>query len=342
LFGGTGNDLLLGGADNDTLFGNEGNDILLGEAGNDLIYDGPGSDHVDGGKDSDTVVASADSANDLFDGGLDVDIIDYSASKAAITFDISAGTVTGQDIGTDQVVNVETYVGGAADDTFIADVQTPTPPMAAVGEMETASQEVPNDGQMLAMRQSIETFIGGEGSDTLDYSDAQNDITINVTIGEATGADIGIDNFAGIEHFIGGNGNDNFIVGEGAVTLDGRSGNDLFEFLTTTTIESGSSSSHHIVGFEEGDWIRMSKYEIFESAVNLLEDVFQNIYGDGSSGPGKSGVADEVIPIRIRHEVSDSAQQTFIDADFDHNNVYEITVQLDGVHHLLIVNNQVA
>ena len=151
-----------------------------------------------------------------------------------------------------------------------------------------------------------------------------------------------MNSFAGIEHFVGGNGNDNFIVGEGSVTLDGRSGNDVFEFLTATTVESSSSSSHHIVGFEEGDWIRMSNYDIFEKAVNLLEDTFQDIYGNGSSGPGKSATADEVIPIRIRHEVSDSVENTYIDADFDHNNVYEITVQLDGVHHLLILNNQFA
>jgi Ca2+-binding RTX toxin-like protein len=342
LFGGAGNDVLLGGADNDTLFGNEGNDVLLGEDGNDLIYDGTGSDSVDGGKNNDTVVASADSANDLFDGGLGIDSIDYSASKTAITFNLSVGRVTGQDIGSDQVANVEKYIGGAADDTFIADVQVATLPTEAVEETETASPEVPHDDQIETIAQPVETFIGGAGVDTLDYSAAQNEVTINIATGEATGADIGIDNFAGIEHFVGGNGNDNFIVGQGAVTLDGRSGNDVFEFLTATTLETVSPSSHHIVGFEEGDWIRMSKYEIFESAVNLLEDAFQDIYGNGSSGSGKSGTADEVIPIRIRHEVADSGQNTYIDADFDHNNVYEITVQLDGVHHLLILNNQIA
>lgn len=342
LFGNEGNDVLLGEDGNDTLFGNEGNDVLLGEDGNDVIYDGLGGDKVDGGKDNDTIVASADGNNDLFDGGLDVDSIDYSASRASITFDLSAGTVKGQDVGSDQVANVEKYIGGAADDTFIADVQIAVVPMAAVDETETHGPEVPHNDQIETIAQPVETFIGGTGIDTLDYRSAQNDVTINVVVGEATGLDIGIDNFAGIEHFVGGNGNDNFIVGEGSVTLDGRSGNDVFEFLTATTVESSSSSSHHIVGFEEGDWIRMSNYDIFEKAVNLLEDTFQDIYGNGSSGPGKSATADEVIPIRIRHEVSDSVENTYIDADFDHNNVYEITVQLDGVHHLLILNNQFA
>jgi Ca2+-binding RTX toxin-like protein len=342
LFGGAGNDVLMGGADNDALFGNEGNDVLLGEEGNDLIYDGQGGDHVDGGKDNDTVVASADGTNDLFDGGLDVDSIDYSASKTAITFDLIAGRVTGQDIGSDQVANFETYIGGTANDTFIADVQTAALPTAAAGELVTDSPEVPHDYRIEVTTQPIQTFIGGTGFDTLDYSDAQEDITINVSIGKAMGEDIGTDYFDGVEHFIGGNGNDNFIVGQGAVTLDGCSGNDMFEFLTANGPESGSSSLHHIIGFEEGDWIRMSKYDIFESAVSLLEDAFKDVYGNGSSGSGKSETTDEVIPIRIRHEISDSTQKTFIDADFDRNDIYEITVELNGEHHLLIVNNHAA
>jgi Ca2+-binding RTX toxin-like protein len=342
LFGGPGNDILLGDADNDVLFGDDGNDVLLGDIGDDTIYDGQDSDHVDGGQDNDTVVASADGDNDLFDGGNDVDRIDYSASQTNITFDLCASTITGDDIGSDQIANFETYVGGAADDTFIADAQSTTLQTVADDQPETPSDEESDDDAAETAGQPVETFIGGAGFDTLDYSDAQNSITINVATGEATGEDIGNDNFEGIEHFVGGNGNDNFIVGEGSVTLDGKSGDDMFEFLTTTVIESGSSSSHHIVAFEEGDWVRMSKYDIFESAISTLEDAFEDVYGDGSGGSGSSGASDEVIPIRIRHEISDSVQKTFIDADFDRNDVYEISIQLDGDHHLMIINNQIA
>jgi hypothetical protein len=342
IFGGAGNDIILGGIGNDRLFGGIGNDIILAGPGDDLVSDGIGKDHVAGEEGDDTVVASADGDNDLFDGGIDVDRIDYSASKANITFDLRASTAIGDDVGSDQIANFETYVGGAADDTFIADAQSTTLQTVADDQPETPSDEESDDDSNETSGQPLETFIGGAGFDTLDYSDAQNDITINVATGEATGDEIGTDNFEGIEHFVGGNGNDNFIVGVGSVTLDGGCGDDMFEFLTDTAIERDSSSSHQIVGFEQGDWVRMSKYDIFESAISTLEDAFEDIYGDGSKGSGKSETSDEVIPIRIRHEISDSVQKTFIDADFDHNDVYEISVQLDGDHHLLIVNNHIA
>jgi Ca2+-binding RTX toxin-like protein len=324
ILGGVGDDLVSGGAGNDRLFGDSGNDILLGGIGDDSIYDGSGNDKVDGEEGDDTVFVSADGEHDLFNGGIGVDRVDVSASKTSVTFDLGAGTISSADTGSDQAANFEIFVGGAADDIFIA---------AGLGDTSQANAD-----------DLVNTFIGQGGIDTLDYSDATSGVMVNVASGEAMGQDIGTDTFSGIEHFIGGNGNDNFIVGEGSVTLDGASGNDMFEFLTTVVIESSSSSSHHIVGFEEGDWVRMSKYDIFESAVSILEDAFQDIYGGGSSGPANSnsGTPDEVIPIRIRYEVSDSLQKTFIDADFDHDDVYEISIQLDGHHSLLITNNQVA
>ncbi len=183
------------------------------------------------------------------------------------------------------------------------------------------------------------TFIGGVGEDTLSYAGATQSITINLTTGTATGAEIGTDTFSGIEEFVGGSGDDTIIVGTGAVTLDGNAGNDMFVFLTDSTLTEESHGDLKIKNFEVGDLVRMSKYDIFEQAINELEDAFQDTYGDGDSSHGNNDMDDVVIPIRIRHDTIEDHITTYIEADFDHDSVFEVSIQLDGNHDLIIVQS---
>jgi Ca2+-binding RTX toxin-like protein len=184
-------------------------------------------------------------------------------------------------------------------------------------------------------------FIGGAGHDTLSYAGATESVTIDLTTGTATGAQIGTDAFSGIEEFVGGIGDDTIIVGAGAVTLDGNAGNDMFVFLTDTSLTEESHGDQTIKNFEVGDLVRMSKYDIFERAINELEDAFKEAYDVDSSGHGSNGVDmdDVVIPIRIRHETIEDHMSTYIEADFNGDSVFEVSIQLDGNHDLIIVNN---
>lgn len=179
-------------------------------------------------------------------------------------------------------------------------------------------------------------YIGGDGHDTLSYATATHAVTIDIVSGIATGADIGTDGFAEIEAFEGGSGDDTFIVGAGAVSLDGRSGNDMFVFLADATISSDPASRHSINSFEVGDVVRMSKYDIFERAVDELEDAFEDVYG---SNIAQDDMDDIVIPIRVRHESIDDIMETFVEADFDGDAVFEISIRLDGHHDLVIISN---
>lgn len=412
IFGGRGNDTLSGGNGNDRLFGGDGNDVLLGGSGNDQIYDGEGKDHVDGESGDDTFIAAADANNDLFNGGSGTDLLDYSASTRSIEFNLQENTVTGVDVGIDQIANIENLVGGQADDTFFAGSGSTigmieAPPQSFKGgngvdtldysnseravRINTVNSEatgetigtdifgeiehyVGSDGHdnfiigegafvldgrdgndvfeilasaialndVIAERDAPLSLIGGDGFDTLDYSGAGSAIIINIANANSTGDSIGTNTFAEIEHFIGSGSDDRFIIGEDSVTLDGGGGNDMFEFLTSTPAVGGSTSLHYIVGFDQGDWVRMSKYDIFEDVIDTLEDAFKDIYGDDLESSSDDRVEDNVVPIRIRHEVSDAAARTYIDADFDHDSIYELSVQLDGNHNLLIVNNHVA
>ncbi|KRE16519.1 hypothetical protein ASE63_14955 [Bosea sp. Root381] len=67
---------------------------------------------------------------------------------------------------------------------------------------------------------------GGEGIDTADYSAETSGITVDLSTGKATGADIGLDTLQGIENVIGGSGDDVLIGNDQANVLNGGAGND--------------------------------------------------------------------------------------------------------------------
>jgi RTX calcium-binding nonapeptide repeat (4 copies) len=123
-------------------------------------------------------------------------------------------------LGTDSFAEIETFVGGAGDDTFEAT------------EAVTA-EEVPTDN----------TFIGGAGEDTLSYADATDSVTIDLSSGVAIGDEIGTDSFAEIETFVGGAGDDTFAatetiaVGEAPTNncFVGGAGNDTLSYEGTSS-----------------------------------------------------------------------------------------------------------
>jgi uncharacterized delta-60 repeat protein len=73
-----------------------------------------------------------------------------------------------------------------------------------------------------------DTYQGGDGIDTVVYTSATQGIVVNLAavIDQASGPEIGVDQIAGIENVIGGQGDDS-ITGDGvANVLSGESGND--------------------------------------------------------------------------------------------------------------------
>jgi hypothetical protein len=182
-------------------------------------------------------------------------------------------------------------------------------------------------------------LVGGAGIDTIDYSDSTQHITVNVAKGEATGDDIGYDIFKEVEKFIGGSAGDNFILGAGSVIVDGGAGKDMFEMLTAPQITSPASL--HILGFEVGDWVRISKYDIFDDSIDTVGNDLAHVMGTPIAVlPGN--VADSVVPIFLRQTNVDQIWRTFIEADFDNNDEFEIRIEIDGDHHLRIVENHEA
>ncbi|MET0941528.1 MAG: calcium-binding protein, partial [Mesorhizobium sp.] len=191
---------------------------------------------------------------------------------------------------------------------------------------------VGNDVVKAALDAVADSYRGGEGKDTLDYSASLAGVYIDLKEGTATGLEIGADQVSGFETVIGGAGNDTFVVvADAPVSLTGGAGEDVFEFEAASGRGAGAQIVHDILDFMVGDRIKVSKYEVFEEVMDTLEDRFEDIYGEK--------VDKDELPIRIRHEQTDNVRQTFIDVDFDDDDVHDMTINIAGNHVLLVVDN---
>jgi RTX calcium-binding nonapeptide repeat (4 copies)/Cadherin-like domain len=368
LFGGAGDDIILGGSGNDILWGNDGADSIVGGFGADELHDGAGEDHVAGEEGNDSVFAEADGTDDIFDGGEDVDTLSYATSTADLTFDLPTGTVASEDGSIDLMARFEVFVAGSGNDVFNAVVGQPATEepqgndancQADLVMLSSTSQDDSGDTvetlelysstsdsseslmPLVTITTPDQSFDGGDGSDTLSYAEAQQSVTIDISSGTATGVEIGVDTFENIESFIGGHGDDHFILDSRMITLDGRGGHDTFEFLIPTTNGPEEQTHRQIRNFEVGDHVRISRYDIFAANEDDDENEFETAYGlDGEADD--DGIHDEVVPIRIRHEIADLIQNTFIDADFNHDGSYEFSIHLDGEHQLVVVTQHIA
>lgn len=284
IFGGAGHDMIDGGAGDDIVWGGEGrdsisgangNDILFGGAGDDMVSDGTGNDVVDAGTGNDTIIATRDTQNDVLDGGEGNDTLDYSNLRSAVTVDFAAGTATGAEIGVDTIIAIEAVISGAGNDRFIVDA--------------TAT-----------------SMNGGGGRDTLDYSSADETVTIDLVVGTASGVEIGTDLVFSFEAVIGGEGDDHFLIGATATVMSGGSGDNTFEFQEIATLVSEGLTRHQILDFGVGDIIRTDLYDIFNEATDAMQDMFQAVYGDEgwSNGSGK---------IRYRYEGLDEDEMTILE-----------------------------
>jgi Ca2+-binding RTX toxin-like protein len=300
IFGGAGNDQIYGGSGNDRLFGDEGDDVIFGEDGDDLIFGGAGNDYLSGGRGNDTIYGGI--GNDVIDGDEGDDFLYGEDGNDIIRGGAGNDHIEGG-AGNDILFDGEgadTVLGGAGDDYFI-----------------------------VAMDGDDDHFDGGEGFDTLDFSDATDGIVIDLVNGQATSLEIGNDTITGFENIIGGAGDDHFIIGDQPVTLSGGEGENVFEFTAPPSPASSEPILHKIIDFKKGDVIKMSKYKIFDEVFDELEDEFERIYG--------REIDDDEVTIRYRHEEYGQEDRTVIEADFNNDNIFETSIILQGRHVLVIM-----
>jgi Ca2+-binding RTX toxin-like protein len=233
-YGGSGDDLLLGGGGADLLYGESGDDVIHGGDGNNLMNGGSGNDLIYGGIDNDRVfsgegddIVYTGAGIDTVVGGLGDDEVHGEAGNDAIDGGDGNDVLDGDD-GADSVKggNGDDYVdGGTGNDKLEG------------GEGNDFFVTKDGDG--------TDTFAGGGGFDTIDFSALSSAISVNLAKGTATQGAV-IDKVATIEkvigtgfndtligsavsdELVGGAGNDTIQGGNGSDTLTGGAGNDKF------------------------------------------------------------------------------------------------------------------
>ncbi|SCZ69717.1 Hemolysin-type calcium-binding repeat-containing protein [Epibacterium ulvae] len=220
-------DNLEGTSSNDTIIGGEGWDTLRGGAGNDSLF---------GGDDNDTLIGSA--GDDTLDGGVGWDWASYEDSAASVSANLAENTVTGSDIGTDVLVNIDNVLGSDQSDIIRSNA---------------------NDN-WLAGGAGADTLYGGAGSDILDFyfNDTGYGLEIDLareTVVDGSGAVDTFYDFEGVagtsySDLIRGDNGDNRLLGysgddrlyglEGADSIRGHSGNDtLYGNRGNDTLRAG-------------------------------------------------------------------------------------------------------
>jgi Ca2+-binding RTX toxin-like protein len=233
---GTGN-----GLDN-IIHGNSGNNQLRGLAGNDTVFGEAGND---------TLLASVNDGNDHYDGGSGTDTYDLSATSAAATVDLQAGTSTSTQTGSDTLTGIENVIGSSGNDHIQGDAANNVLQGGSGNDwmdggsgndilvggtgQDTLFGGLGNDTFQASLNDGNDSYDGGDGIDTYDLSATSANASVNLTTGLASSTQTGNDTLTGIENVIGsmgantltGDAGDNVLMGlGGSDTLVGGGGND--------------------------------------------------------------------------------------------------------------------
>ena len=232
--GGGGDDAIEGAGGSDTAHGGPGADrIVLGAGGVEGLFGGPGDDRLFGGSGSfDGLIGGA--GDDLLHGGLGQDLAEFFGAPNGVRADLEAGTATGQ--GEDRLIATEGLVGSNFDDVLLGD---------AISNLIVAQQgddvvDARGSGTLEGLGADLMDGGGGDdvlegdaGADIVTFEDAPVPVTVDLTLGTATGW--GADSLSGIEAIVGssfddaltGDAQDNaFAAGAGDDAIDGRGGTD--------------------------------------------------------------------------------------------------------------------
>lgn len=298
LNGGNGNDTIIGGAGNDTIYGDagddhieggDGDDVLLGrsglnglwgQAGNDELYGDAGSDYLDGGDGDDTLYASGGTDGVIGGAGIDT----YSAfpilgnNYNRLTIDLSAGSASGVEIGTDVLMSIENVIGSSHLDTIIGD--------ANANRLDGGTQD--------------DSLVGGDGNDTLIGGWHNDELFGGNGDDELHGDDyLGQTGYAGNDTISGGAGTDTAIFGAAlaavTVVLNGN-------VLTLTSTLGGTDEVSNDVEFLTFNGVSYTWTDIANIAL-------------GSDGIVTGTTGDDTIDLNYTDSLGESVHDSTTPAD---------------------------
>ena len=188
---------------------------VMGSAGNDNITGDINANLLQGGAGNDSLTFSS-GENDTLDGGAGVDTVSYANTTSDVTVQLvnATATIAGSDQ-TDTLINIENVIGGSGNDSLSGDVKANYLAGAA------------GNDSLIASIGANDTLAGGEGIDTVSYSNFVNNVSVNLANGFAGVAGTAqVDTLIDIENVIGGAGDDSLTGDAKANYLNASNGND--------------------------------------------------------------------------------------------------------------------
>jgi Ca2+-binding RTX toxin-like protein len=262
LDGGNGRDYLDGDDGNDTIFGGAETDHLVGRAGVDHLYGGAGQDYIEGG-----------AGADVLDGG-DTSTLNYLAyrrSTAGVTVNLEARTASGGEATGDSFVNFQNIDGSPHDDNLTGNGGTNmlyggagNDTLSSGGDYDYLYGQDGNDVMRGGSGSTYfgDDFDGGNGIDTVTYTESNVGVTVNLATGTGSGGNAALDGYTSVENVNGSAGSDALIGNGGANALDGWAGRDTLtggggadRFNFTSTAHTTFSQADRVTDFSraEGD-----------------------------------------------------------------------------------------
>ncbi len=287
---------LQGGANGgDTLIGPNGNNSWTITALNTGTLNGADFSNftgLQGGSGDDTfALMGIGGISGSIDGGAHVagDRVDYTGSTGLVSVTLGSS-----------VIDIETLIGGGADNTLIGENITNTWVLTGQNDGNVAGVSFidfanltggsGNDSFVLDNGSLTGTLNGGGGTDSLTANNTSNTWSIQ----SADGGNVdGVFTFTGIDNLIGGNGADIFLLNGGSVSgqIDGGAGNDALSANNT-------ANTWNINGLDVGDVGGVSGFVGIENLNgNLAADEFLFASSASISGTVDGGGGDDLVDL---------------------------------------------
>jgi len=243
---------------------------VYGGNGNDTLRGGDGDDALDGGDGNDTFqTGTADDGSETYVGGAGADVVDYSTRTAALTVTMD-GTTTGNDgeaSEADKISDdIETVKGGAGADSFTGNGSANifyagggADTLIGAGGVDLLYGEAGDDTfDEEAAPTGGDTFTGGAGTDTIDYSGRSADTTIKLDNSATSGESGETDKIStDVENVLGGSAIDTITGSAVANVIDGGDGNDVISSLAGADTITGGDGNDTMTGGTEDDTFLM-------------------------------------------------------------------------------------
>jgi Ca2+-binding RTX toxin-like protein len=305
--GGRGEDAMLGGEGNDriearldllTEGGHTGHDVLDGEGGDDLLGAGPDPGSGVFVVDQGGAVANPAPDPDVMRGGPGRDTVEYGLRSTPLSISLDGVANDGAEGEHDDVAaDVETLIGGAAEDTLTGGAGGESlngaggdDLLRGLGGDDELDGGVGDAGSdSLEGGEGADTLRGQSGDDSLDGGPGDDTVAGGGGSDGLAGGDGGdtLAGGAGIDRLTGGDGDDTLrggdlgLVGaDGADDLDGGGGADALEGGPGNDRLDGGEGADRISGGEGRD---TADYGLRAAAVTVTLD---DVANDGEAGEG--------------------------------------------------------